>query len=87
MTQLIQRGFVPALILVGVLIIAGLAGGSYYFGVLKNTKPQPQNPILASAIPFSSPSDETANPDLTGANWKTYTNELNKISFKYPSSD
>lgn len=38
----------------------------------------------SASPPQGKPTDETANPDLIGANWKTYTNQKHQISFKYP---
>ncbi|OGE71298.1 hypothetical protein A2617_04535 [Candidatus Daviesbacteria bacterium RIFOXYD1_FULL_41_10] len=36
--------------------------------------------------PAPSGAGEIANPDLIGANWKTYTNDTYKFSLKYPPS-
>lgn len=41
----------------------------------------PEDSISPSPIS----SDETANPDQIGANWKTYTNKEYGFEFKYPS--
>lgn len=63
------------------LLVAGvLIGGAYYFGTLKNTKPQPQNPTATSQ---PSQSTQSSTPDKI-ANWKTYTNTAYGFSFKYP---
>lgn len=77
-----QKGFAPVLILVGILVLGMVAGGAYYFGKSQVSKPQPQNPVIASQIPqpVSSPS---ASPDET-ASWKTYTNNNFTFSIKYP---
>ena len=85
-----QKGFAPILILVGILIIATVAGGAYYFGKnsssLRGTNEKSDAAISPTSSPIYSPSpsmDETANPDSIGANWKTYTNIKYYTNFKY----
>ncbi len=81
-----QRGFSAILILVGVLIMAAVAGGAYYFGRQTVSNPQPQNPVVVSQTPQpTSVSQATPipSPDQT-TNWKTYTNTKYGYSFKYP---
>lgn len=77
-----QKGFSVVLILIGIIILAaGLIGGAYYLGTIKN-RLQPQNPVVTSQSPqptVSSTPDETAN-------WKTYTEILSDYSIKYPST-
>lgn len=51
-----QKGFAPILIALGILLIVGIAGGAYYFGTLKNTKPQSQNSVVVSQTPQPKPS-------------------------------
>lgn len=72
-----QRGFTPIMLLVGILVLALVGGGAYYFGTLKNT-PQTQDYVLISQTP-----KPTQTPDET-ANWKTYTDEQSGYSMKYP---
>ena len=88
-----QKGQGLILIIVGLVIVAAIAGGSYYFG--RSSTPKLQNPVVTSPastqrgeqtpqptiIPVASPS---ATPDET-ANWKTYTNTKIKFSIRYPS--
>ena len=71
-----QKGFVPILILVGVLILAA-AGGAYYLGTKKASVSQIQ--VIPSQTPqaISSPS---STPDET-ANWKTYNQDKYQIKF------
>lgn len=81
-----QNGFAPVLILVGILTIAAVVGGAYYFGydhgweksVITSPSPSDANPV---------PNSTGANREPTGstetANWKIYTN--NGIYFKYPT--
>lgn len=64
-----QKGQAGILILVGILIIAALAGGAYYFEK-SSTKP-------------SAPATTSVAPQPT-ASWKTYTSNEYDITFKYP---
>ena len=79
-----QKGQGLILVIVGLVIVAAIAGGSYYFG--KSQVSKPQNPVVTSQtpqptiIPVASPS---ATPDET-TNWKTYTST--GYAFKYPSN-
>lgn len=85
-----QKGFAPILILVGILVIVGIAGGAYYFG--KSAAPKPQNPVVSqisqptsvtSSIPANSPVPTSVGE---AANWKTYKSDNYGYSFRYPSS-
>lgn len=72
-----QQGFTPIFILIGALIMVGVAGGAYYLGRTTSPKPELQNQVVTSS-PQPSPSiDETAN-------WKTYTNIRLGFQIKYP---
>ncbi|MBI2330215.1 hypothetical protein HYU94_02410 [Candidatus Daviesbacteria bacterium] len=64
-----QKGFTLILVIIGILVLAAVAGGAYYFG-----KSQISQPTIT---PASSP-DETAN-------WKTYTNTEYGYLVRYPS--
>jgi hypothetical protein len=55
--------------------------GAYVLGS-KQTQTPVQN-IVQTIQPSPTP-DPTANPDLIGANWKTYTNSRWGFSLKYP---
>ncbi len=78
-----QKGSVVIFILIGILVLAGVAGGAYYFGKSQTPKPQPQNQVVASqtpqqtVVPQATPSDETAN-------WKTYNSYESDFSMQYP---
>lgn len=80
-----QKGFAPVLILVGILVLATVAGGVYLFSQFQASKLQPPNPVVTSQTPSPTTSASSPVPNGTGetANWKTYTNK--DLSFKYPS--
>lgn len=86
-----QKGFSPLFIILGIILVVGIAGGAYYFGKSQSVKPVvlPSPPTVTSQtpqpaaisqttlIPSSSSTDQTAN-------WKTYTKLGYEI--KYPQS-
>ncbi len=83
-----QKGFSLLFIILGIILVIGIAGGAYYLGKTQITKPQPPNPVVlaqtpqptpASSVVPSSTSDETAN-------WKTYTNTKYGYIIKYPDN-
>lgn len=76
---MMQKGFGVVYILVGVLILAVVAGGAYYLSRSIFPKSSP-NPVITSQTPQPTP---TLSPDQT-ANWKTYTNPNFKFLIKYP---
>lgn len=60
-----RKGSAPLIIILGIVTILGIAGGIYYFGTLKNVKPQAQNSVVTlnsppqstqSTIPTTQPS-------------------------------
>ncbi|MCJ7805288.1 hypothetical protein MUP46_01450 [Patescibacteria group bacterium] len=59
----------------GILALAAIAGGAYYFLKGTSTKPVP-TPVPVAPTPIPTPVDRT-----TG--WLTYTNTKNNFSFKY----
>lgn len=80
-----QKGFTPILLLIGVLVVAAVAVGTYYLGKFSSKNsytppitqlPSPTNTSYSTPSPSSS-SDETAN-------WKIYTNNKVGFSLKYP---
>ncbi len=87
-----QKGFAPILILFGILVIVAAAGGVYYLGrssaKLPDTSPISVPTSQTSVSPTQPPAKTYISPSPTTinetANWKTYTNEKYKISFKYP---
>lgn len=85
-----QKGFSAVFLLVGVLVIALIAGGAFYIG--RNTVPAPQNDSIQKAqinqtsnpTPEASskqPEPSSVSDETTG--WKTYSNA--NYSFKYPA--
>lgn len=45
-----QKGFAPILVLVGILVLAMIVGGVYYFGKSQVSKSQTQNQVTADSI-------------------------------------
>ena len=80
-----QRGFIPILILVGILVIAVAVSGAYYMGTRKPATVPSPTPVVTS----SSPSDASPAPNGAGetANWKTYTNTKLGYEIKYPQDE
>ncbi len=93
-----QKGFAAPLIILGAVILIAITAGVFY---LQSKEALPhlgkvttQKPVI-SQTPVSSPTvvtnptptiiDETANPDLIRANWKTYTDKINGFSISYPN--
>jgi hypothetical protein len=66
-------------IIIGILVIAGLAGAGFYF-VKKQSTPAPvvTPPAVQEKVPL-----EKAKTDET-ANWKTYESQAMRFSIKYP---
>lgn len=91
-----QKGFAPIIALVGIVVVAVLASGGYYFLKLK-TFEQKVCTMDAKVCPDGSSVGRTgpncefapcpkSSPDSDEtANWKTYRNELFKYSFDYPA--
>ena len=81
-----QKGFAP-LIIVIILAIVGIVA-AYYFGSMKG------NVLLAptqtpTSVTTNAPSQITPTTKPTSdstANWKTYTNSVHGITFKYPQT-
>jgi len=95
-----QKGQSLILILVGVLIVVGIAGGAYYLGKQRSSSAPSNNQTACtqdakicpdgSAVGRVGPNCEFAEcpkPSATPdetANWKTYINTKYSFSFKYP---
>ena len=85
-----RRGFAPIIIIA--LVAAFLIGIGATVGYFQS-KSNPRLPGEGDYIfpdtntnPAASPvPNETANPDLIGANWKTYTNKKLQFSVKLPT--
>jgi hypothetical protein len=71
-----SKGFTPILVILGIVLILGIAGGVYYFGKSRSPNIADQPQIVAS--PTQKSASETQD-------WKTYTNSKLKFSFQYPS--
>ncbi len=92
-----QKGFAPMLFLIGAIVIALVAGGGIYWAQKINKEPSQDKAVLhlkqlsdtdkiidpkSSANPNQ---NETANPDLIGANWKTHVSNTYGYSVQYPA--
>lgn len=76
-----QKGFVPTLILLGIVLAVMIAGGAYYLGVHKSSTPvSSPTPVVNSQTPQAI----TVPSPAETANWKTYSGKF--YSFKYPSN-
>lgn len=74
-----QKGQTGILILAGVLLIAILVGGAYYFGRISS-----KQEVAKTQEKTTLTSEQTiATPDPT-VNWKTYIDINEKFLFKYP---
>ena len=91
-----KKGQSSILILVGILVLAGVAGGAYFLG--KSTKSKPVK-VVSQTQPISQPTsvsqpfqitpapsiDETVYTEASeSANWKIYSSST--LSFKYPTN-
>jgi len=83
-----QKGFSLILILVGILILMGVAGGAYYFGrqtlSLRGVSETSDVAILPTLSPAPSITESTSSADM--ANWKTYITSQYGFSIKYPDN-
>ncbi len=71
-----QAGFTPVIVLLGILVLTILGGGTYYF--TKQAAPAVQPKITISPTPQPAKTDETAG-------WKTYTSTELGFSIEYPA--
>lgn len=71
-----QKGFTPIILLIGLVLVIGIAGGAYYFG-------KTQNPIITpQTTPNSSPTT-SPTPDGT-TNWLRLSNNSCSLLLLYP---
>lgn len=80
--QINQKGLAPIIIIL--LIVVLILGFLVYSGKInlgyKTVLLNGPSPVPAIST------DETANPDPIGENWKTYTSKTNTYIFKYPGN-
>ena len=79
-----QKGQTGILIVVGILVLVGVAGGAYYLGMSNKVEPVPQPvPRTVQSVTPTPESVEVAVEEIEEiSNWKTYNTD--KYSFKYP---
>lgn len=81
-----QKGFASILIvLVGIIVIAGVAGGAYYLGTQRPSSSPTLQPISQSTpVPTANNAESTTSAET--ADWKIYTDTTNRFTIKYPNS-
>lgn len=82
-----RKGYLTPPVLIVLALITLFVASAIFFNtyLLKSLKKEPTPSPTPSTQPSpKSKTNETANPDLIGANWQTYTSENLGISFKYP---
>src|SRR3990167_5937351 len=82
-----SKGFSAVYVLVGILVLVGIAGGTYFLG-RQTLSLRGSAAILPASSPTPSVNESTssadmADPDLIGADWKTYTNTKYGFSIQY----
>src|SRR3989344_2337715 len=81
-----QKGQLTILVLVGILILVGVAGGAYFLE--KQTLSLRGSEGSAAILPTSSPTPSIteSTPSADMKDWKTYKNPDLKYELKYPDS-
>lgn len=75
-----QKGFIPIIILLVVVVLGVVGYFAFTKGYLSVNLPKPSASVIPSALPNTS---TTSDPT---ENWKTYSDDLHGITFKYPLS-
>lgn len=84
-----QKGFSPLFIILGIILVIGIAGGAYYLGRQNIFKSQSQNPMVTTK-PISTPSVQPTptNASLSAiidtSNWKKFTSKTEGFTLLYP---
>ena len=80
-----SKGFSAVYVLVGILVLVGVAGGAYFLGrqTLSLRGPEGSAAILPTSPPTPSVTESTSSADTTI--WKTYINNEYQYSLNYPS--
>jgi hypothetical protein len=73
-----------------VVVVLGLLGGGFYFYSMKTKKiasvPTTVNPPVQNENVVDAPNAAAGSTMQTTDEWKTYSNQNSKVSFKYPTS-
>lgn len=82
-----QKGFAPVQILVVVLILILVGGGTYYLGKSQTPKPQTQNPVVVSPTlqPTTTPSSTQNTSVLPLPSATSVSKSVNNIEYSLPS--
>lgn len=79
-----QKGLVPIIILLGILILVGVAGGAYYLGYSGKSEP---TKVVSQLQPTSQPTSvQQATTSADISNWKTYNDDRYNFTFQYPEN-
>lgn len=89
-----QEGQLLVLVLIGILVLAGVAGGAYFLGKSSKSEPvkvtsQTQPPPQPTSVPQVSPTPDVSSVPTDTAetvNWLTFTSTKHTYSIKYPTS-
>lgn len=86
-----QKGFSLILIVFGLILVIGIAGGAYYLGASKNqqavNRAQTQNPIISSQVPQPSLTPSPIPTPSRNENvWQNYSSgqNIDGITINYP---
>lgn len=77
-----QKGQAVILVLVGILVLAAVAGGAYYLGQQNSSQPENKPVILENQ---KTPTPPSVKDEDETVDWKTYTNSENGFLVKYPN--
>lgn len=81
MMELMQKGFVPAYFLIGILVILAIAGGAYYFG---KSSVKPISEPRISMAPIATPTFTPTSVSSDNTDWKAINSVKCGINIKYP---
>lgn len=78
-----QKGLSVIFLLLGIGLILGVAAGGYLFGRSSNIG-QPQNSVITSSSPNTTPTPSPSSISNLTDDWQTYDNTQFGFTFKYP---
>ena len=83
-----QKGLAPILLLIGILVLVGVAGGAYFLGMSRDSSPvaQPVPQTVQNITPTPEPVEVAIEEPEEISNWKTYANKELGFSINYPNT-